>query len=511
MGYSRNNIEMIKTTIGAILANEVVAEYDKQIYLIRDGALPLYVGQAVKVCARIKEHCGIGSKRFRSDHLGDFIFNNRPASLGWQVDLLTLDECELTARRNFPNLSQFDSDIIEQALIIDLGPCLNTFHNQNNPNRKPIPDVYNNRIISGKINSSSNNDSSNSKTGSQIDAIDNFDVPKPSTSQGVNSNAFSNYRQHLSPGTIQSQNYFLGLFYEFIINRELDKLSKNQKSHPSSISMGLSINPEAWKNISAKDLIGFLEWSIGKGYTISTLNLIISHLKKYALLAFQSGVISDSEWERISNIKNYYGQKAKKIDTERGNQNIPIRVGKNYSLKGITEEQAIMLKSFPSDYPTGRRANLVMCLFLDHGLRPEDIANLQTEQIDINSGVFSFLRPKMGKQIHKLSPDTLGALQKVFEYHDVNVPGPLVLWILKGVILQKAIKPRGLPHLVRRIGQMGGVENLTVRNCRAYWMKKMIESGSDIHEIQMSGGWTYMQSLGNIQKSESTTKDDKSK
>jgi len=141
MGYSRNNILMIKTTIGAILANEVIAEYDKQIYLIRDSALNLYVGQAVKVCARIREHCGIGSKRFRSDHLGDFIFNNRPASLGWQVDLLTLDECELTARRIFPNLSQFDSDIIEQALIIDLGPCLNTFHNQNNPNRKPIPDV----------------------------------------------------------------------------------------------------------------------------------------------------------------------------------------------------------------------------------------------------------------------------------------------------------------------------------------------------------------------------------
>lgn len=511
MGYNRSNIEMIKTTIGAILANEVIPEYDKQIYLIRDGALPLYVGQAVNVCARIKEHCGIHSRSFRSDHLGDFIFNNRPASLGWQVDLLTLDECELTARRNFPNLSQFDSDIIEQALIIDLGPCLNSYHNQKNPNRKPIPDIYNKRIISEKINNSRNNEFLNSKIGSEEDTINNSYGPEPSTIQDVNSNAFSNYRQSLSPHTIRLQKYILGQFHEFLINSELDELSKNRKYHPSSIPMDLSSNPEAWKNISAKDVIEFFDWNIGKGYSIGTLNSNISHIKKYALLAYQSGVLSDSEWERISHVKNYNGQKAKEIDTERKNQNIPIRVGKRVPLTGITEEQAVRLKSFPSDNPNKRRANLIMCLLLDQGLLPTDIANLHTEQIDVNSGVFFLKRPKMGKQIHKLSPDTIRALQKVIEYHDINVPGLIFLQKARFRKLHIAYKPHSLFLIIRNIGRDAGIENLSVSNCRAYWMTKMIKSGLDLHELQMSGGWTNVQSLGNMQTSEPPNLDDLSK
>lgn len=494
---------LIKTTVGAILAKEVDAGEDKKIYLIRDGSLPIYVGQSVGVCERITGHCGLGPRLFQPDQLGNFILNNRPASLKWQVDLLTLDECELTARRYFPNNSRFDIDIIEQALIIDLGPCLNTFHNQSNPNRKPIPEAY-------KLHNKRNDEIPTRKIVSRVDPISKSNSTEPLVVKDVNLDVFDNYRQNLASHTISTQMRILNHFQNYLIESEWDKPVKGRNFSSPSIPIHISHYSDAWRNVTAEIVMGFRVWLLNRGYAITTVNLNLVIIIKYASLAFQNEMISENEWKQISNIKSYYGGKAKKVDAERENQNTPTQLGRR-GREGkiapsitINEEIAIKLKSFSSDNTTERRANLVMCLLLDQGLRAKDIADLQVDQIDINLGVFYLTRPNRGKQTHNLTSDTLNALKKAFEYQDISLSGPVVWRILKGKPSNNAIKQYSLHFVIRDIGRLAGIDNLTMSDCRSYWAKTAIKSGVSLLDLQIAGGWNDIHSvLRNIQKSDS--------
>ena len=490
---------MIKTTVGAILAEEVDAGNDERIYIIRDNDLPIYIGQAMYVCERITDHSGLGPRIFQPDQLGNFILNNQPDSLRWHVDLLTLDECELTARLYFPSYSSFDIDIIEQTLIIAFGPCLNIFHNQNNPNRKPIPNKYQDCDISKQSKNWNKDDFLANRNDSQVEAIKS-NIDHTLGHKPVNKNAFIEYRQRLSPNTIRSLRESLAIFQEYVNNVEIN--TSNTKA-----SLNIADDPNVWKSITAEIINKFVKWLIAQGFAISTVNLRISFIKKYATIAFQAGTLPEDEWKRISGIRNYYGGKANKINVERTKQNIPTRrVGHKTSqeLIEITDQQAQDLKSFSEDSPDGRRANLIMCLLLDQGLQPRDVYKLQAEHFDLVSSVFTLERSNMERQTLKLTPDSLRALKCVFDNHDIDTIGPLGFRIRRNgetiQTIQQSIRPPALRYHVHNVGKSIGIGNLTAQHCRFYWAKKAIESGTNVFDLQTTGGWINIQSVMQIVK-----------
>jgi len=131
--------------LGAILTGRR-PELDKerpQVYVIRDGATVLYVGQSTRdVCDRILEHCGLlrPSRYYPfSDRLGAFILANAPNSRGWQVDLLTLTDCAPYVGQVFPAFKHYDTHDAETAAIMVLHPCLNCTHNDAGSS---LPDKY---------------------------------------------------------------------------------------------------------------------------------------------------------------------------------------------------------------------------------------------------------------------------------------------------------------------------------------------------------------------------------
>ena len=495
---------MVKTTVGDILASKVNASSDKLIYFIRDNNFPIYVGQSFDVCMRIKTHCGFGSGNYGTpDMLGEFIHINYPASSKWQVDLLSLDECELISRQYFTEKTIFDVDIVEQALILHFGPCLNLFHNQNNPNIMPIPEKYNKNCIPEQFNNL-DSDKKKNKENAYRDKNSSIEPLKEGLKlQTNNNNIFQNYRQNLSKNTINSQKRSLNIFQDYLGDIGFAKSNDKQFDDIKEILT----EPSGWRIISREIIEKFVEWLLNRGFAISSINLIITHIRKYAKLAFQDGVIAKGIWEQIKEIKNIYGERAEIFEKERENKYIPSpknpshRVGRRKIQRSIniTEEKAKKLKSFPSDNEFGRRANLIMCLLLDQGLKSKDLDCLRYELVDMDLKVFYLERSNRGKQPHLMTNDTFKAFQKIFEYHDVDVPGHLFfrtgqMWHISKDP-QQPLNKRSFYWVINQIGKSVGLDNLNEVDCRVYWVSKAVRSGSDIFDLQRSGGWTNIKSV----------------
>ncbi len=109
---------MIETTIGDILSDKalVLKTEDHYIYVVRDGATVFYVGQSRCPLTRLLGHMGQGEWVFPGgvSSVGEMIRVNRPQSLDWQIELLTLADCNAA-----------DVNTAEGALIHLYAPLLN--------------------------------------------------------------------------------------------------------------------------------------------------------------------------------------------------------------------------------------------------------------------------------------------------------------------------------------------------------------------------------------------------
>jgi hypothetical protein len=109
------------------------------IYVVRTADAVLYVGGSVDPVNRLLEHISPES-RFAADWLGDLVWENRPASLLWDTELLTLEDCVLYMQAVYPSenwhAKNIDVDMAERALIMRYHPCLNK---ANNPHPSRLP------------------------------------------------------------------------------------------------------------------------------------------------------------------------------------------------------------------------------------------------------------------------------------------------------------------------------------------------------------------------------------
>lgn len=123
---------MITTTIKEALEGSLDSISGKhKIYIIRDQEWILYVGKSVNIARRLVQH--ISPKgRIGADEIGDLVWENRPQSLNWQVDALTLEDCLSIVVQRYPryNVDDLpDEDTTEVELIAHYHPCINSISN----------------------------------------------------------------------------------------------------------------------------------------------------------------------------------------------------------------------------------------------------------------------------------------------------------------------------------------------------------------------------------------------
>jgi integrase len=301
--------------------------------------------------------------------------------------------------------------------------------------------------------------------------------------------AFLEYKQNKSPHTLRRHEADLAKFAEYLTENE--------------IPVGdLFDDPRAWKDVNWHLVAGFQKWMLQQGYSVRTVSARLSAVKTYARLAARAGALSKKENDRIQAIETYQRSAAKGRKLKRKGYKKPAPIE-------LTIEQVRALKDQP-DTPQGHRDRLLMCLLLDHGLRPSEVAALQIENFDLINETFTYYRPTTNSEVtQEMTPDTLRAAKMYFAEIQAN-QGPLLVGSKKsGQLTWKGLSTRAITKRIASLGIEVGyfreVEyttpkkgkrktrkfgTLSAYDCRNYAVTRDANSGRPLEWLMEKYGWT---------------------
>lgn len=256
-------------------------------------------------------------------------------------------------------------------------------------------------------------------------------------------------------------------------------------------------DPEAWSIITWGLVEAYVKWMLKQEYKISTLNLMLTTIKLMTKLAYKAHTIPFQTFSEIQLVEGFDKTEKDRIDAERVRQGIETNKGVRKAAANIlTTEQANTLKiNLPS--PQGWRDTLMMCIFLDHALRREELWLLDIssfyEKEYVRDGIqhknwaMKIQRPKVSKvSAHLLSPDTEYAFLNYRQYCGDR------LWhgSYRNGRLSEA--PMSLVSISERVRYLGytvlGIENLSPHDLRHYAVTAAARL-NDRRNLVEFGGW----------------------
>ncbi|MCB8943994.1 MAG: tyrosine-type recombinase/integrase [Ardenticatenaceae bacterium] len=215
---------------------------------------------------------------------------------------------------------------------------------------------------------------------------------------------FADYRQRRAEKTIRTQTAALLLWVQFLAeagavsqllakaevwatdyfdDKAQAKLREYAQSQATSLLTVYGAHfcqhvPAAWQGVTWGLVEGFVKWLLNQGYRVTSVNNRLSAVKVYARLAVKAGVIPSTEQALIREVRGYSGTEGKRVDGKRPK----TRLGhKKEEAVVLTAQQARLLKSSHPPTPQGIRDRLLICLFLDLGLRASEVAALTVEDL----------------------------------------------------------------------------------------------------------------------------------
>jgi integrase len=279
------------------------------------------------------------------------------------------------------------------------------------------------------------------------------------------------YMQTKSGETLRRQGHDIALFEEYLL----------AAGHTTS---GMKDDLSLWRGVSYGIVAGFQQWQLNAGHAIGSINVRVTTVKRYCELANQAGHIASEEIEPIRSIVAIAHKEGRNIDGRRAIN----RVGEKKAKAVLLSETHVELikKKLSQDSP---RNYLLFCLLADLGLRCGEVADIQTKDLDLTTGMLVFYRRKVDKtQTHRLSKDALEAAQnyigttegKLFKGNPHKGTGKTSM---------DGITTRGINKIVRQIGELVGVGGLSPHDLRHYWATTAVRKGTDIKALQQAGGW----------------------
>lgn len=247
--------------------------------------------------------------------------------------------------------------------------------------------------------------------------------------------------------------------------------------------------PDAWEGVTWGLVEGYVKWLLQKGYSIASVNNRLSAIKVYTRLATKAGVITPTEQALIREVRGYGAAEGKRVDQTRKQ----TRVGyKKEEAVVLTAEQARILKKNHPDSPQGIRDRLMICLFLDLGLRANEVAALKVEDLADTGYAIVYRQKTDTVDRMKLSPDILQALQDYRPFLRRN--GRLLRGSRKnGKLTNQVMSVRAIGNRVKTLGRDKlGLWELSPHDLRHTWATQAAKKSSPF-VLRDAGGWSNMQ------------------
>ena len=251
--------------------------------------------------------------------------------------------------------------------------------------------------------------------------------------------------------------------------------------------------PEEWKGITFGLIQGYQQYMLQKGYSVNTTNQTLYIIKAYAALAGKAGFIDALEMSKIRDVKGFKTGEAAHIDQQRKAANAQTRMStKKQTARSLSTLQVERLKHEHPDTLKGKRDALILCLFLDMGLREGELLSLTAESFDMSEKVLHWHREKTNNNGHEtMSRDVYAAAAAYFEaYAATEKKEPtagrssLLVSINQWGKVTGCLTLRGIVDIVRTSGNRVGVDHLSPHDLRHSMALRAYKAGIPLKSIQ---------------------------
>jgi integrase/recombinase XerC len=260
--------------------------------------------------------------------------------------------------------------------------------------------------------------------------------------------AFANYRSRRAQNTLRRQEVELANFGAYVGADDL------------------AIDPQAWTGISWGIIESFVKKLLLDSYAVGSVNNHLSTIKTYAKLATKAGTIHPQVHAMIRMVSGYSHKEKRRIDEQREAADIDIRLGdKKAGFLVLSMEQEVLLKYSCNKKPQGLRDRVLLMLLLDLGLRVSEVADLQTDDFNPETGMLEVYRRKTDSTTtFELHNEKLKAMRDYFD--EVKPRGQLLKGSRKGGKLKGKMSSRAIRYRVKKMGESIGMDNLSPHDLR---------------------------------------------
>ncbi len=250
----------------------------------------------------------------------------------------------------------------------------------------------------------------------------------------------------------------------------------------------LAINPQSWTGISWGIVESFVKKMLMDGYAVGSVNNHLSTIKTYAKLATKAGKIQPQEHAMIRMVSGYSHIEGQRIDEQRESADIDTRLGeKKAGFLVLSMDQVVELKGGCNSKPHGLRDRLLLMLLLDLGLRVSEVADLQTDDFNLETGMLEVYRRKTDNTTtFELQNRKLMSILAYF--NAVQPSGQLLLGSRKGGNLEGGMSIRAIRARVRKMGELIGINNLSPHDLR-HTRATRLASSMNVRELMDWFGW----------------------
>jgi site-specific recombinase XerD len=207
-------------------------------------------------------------------------------------------------------------------------------------------------------------------------------------------------------------------------------------------------------------------------YSPATVNKWLSALRRVLEEAKRLDLMSVSDYKSASDLRS--------VPVTKGLKGRALKRGEIAALIGVCQQDSS---------PIGVRDAALIAILRGAGLRRQELANLNLNDFDSDTGAIEVKHAKGGKdRTVYLSTSATGAVLNWLEVRG-NAPGPLLSAISRGHrVLNRRLTAQAVLFILQKRAKQAGVETFSAHDFRRTYISDLLDAGVDIVTVQKLAG-----------------------